>query len=102
MVVITPDGIYHRIASVEKKAVPFVAWPKEGPKDLLAPEYKEVYWNYKKNPHSEEYPAKHFEDLAWSDTYLKKIILGESVPDVIKYNGLQCLVRRHESCSRRR
>ena len=55
LIVLTDNGIYHRVASTGKGSVHFIAWDNE-PKDLLVPSQHAIYKSYKMNPQGHQLP----------------------------------------------
>ena len=60
--------------------MPFVMYPAGEKPDLLSQDCKAAYGAYRKNPHSNLYPASFQADSEWSQVFLSKLINGESVP----------------------
>ena len=83
MILITPHGVYYRVATTSQDPVSFIAWPAGEPHDLLAPQYKPVFMEYKKDPTHHKLPASHHEDMVWSQALLTRLIMGEPVPPTL-------------------
>ena len=79
LIVLSDNGIYHRVASTGKGSVPFIAWDNE-PKDLLVPSQHAIYKSYKMNPQGHQLPPSFHEDSAWSQEALRRLINGEQLP----------------------
>ena len=83
LIVITDNGIYHRLASTSKDPVPFIRWEDGMPKDLLDPSQQAIFKAYKMDPRSKIYPPSYHEDMAWSQEFLRKVLNGETIPRTI-------------------
>lgn len=79
LIVLTDNGIYHRVASTGKGSVDFIAWDTE-PKDLLAPSQHAIFKSYKMNPQGHQLPPSFHEDSAWSQEALRRLVNGEQLP----------------------
>ncbi|CAJ1377361.1 unnamed protein product [Effrenium voratum] len=56
--------------------------------DLLAPSQKPIFEAYKRDPHKHTLPPNFIEDSIWSQTLLKKLFNGETIPsDIGSDNG---------------
>ena len=80
IIVITENGVYWRVASTQHENVNFIEWPEDRPKDLLAPSQKPIFEAYKRDPHKHTLPPNFIEDSIWSQTLLKKLFNGETIP----------------------
>ena len=79
LIVLTDNGIYHRVASTGKGSVDFIAWDDEL-KDLLAPSQHAIFKSYKMNPQGHQLPPSFHEDSAWSQEALRRLVNGEQLP----------------------
>ena len=80
LIVLTESGLYYRLASTSKDPVDFIQWDPKQPKDLMAASHQPIFKKYKMNPHLQEYPENYFEDLAWSQEYIRRLLHGETIP----------------------
>ena len=83
LIVITDSGVYHRLASTSKDPVNFMPWDPNEPKDLVIASQHHIFKEYKMNPHIHKYPPSYYEDLAWSQEFLRRLLHGERVPETI-------------------
>ncbi|CAE7432933.1 unnamed protein product [Symbiodinium sp. CCMP2456] len=77
LIVITNSGVYHRLASTSKDPVNFMPWDPNEPKDLVSASQHHIFKEYKMNPHIHKYPPSYYEDLAWSQEFLRRLLHGE-------------------------
>ncbi|CAE8596347.1 unnamed protein product [Polarella glacialis] len=83
VILISDNGVYHRVAGTTQDPVKFIEWPTDAPKDILTVEYKPVFQKYKKDPFQHIYPDNFDEDSVWSQALLHKLINGEPLPHTI-------------------
>ncbi|CAE7830488.1 unnamed protein product [Symbiodinium necroappetens] len=80
IILITDCGIYYRVASTSKDPISFIQWDDNEPMDLMTASQKPIFKQYKMQPHVHNYPASYLEDLAWSQTLIRRLLNGEPVP----------------------
>lgn len=84
---LTDAAVYFRFANTDKGDVDFITWPNNEPRDLLTPEQKLVFQEYKKNPDGHTLPQRFHEDAVWSQELIRKLMRGEYVPRTITIRG---------------
>ena len=77
---ITDHGLYWRVANTTESPVRFIPWPAGAPHDLLAQDQVPIFKAYKANPHKHSLPPNYDADMVWSQTVLRRLVAGESVP----------------------
>lgn len=87
LIVLTDAAVYFRLANTDKGDVDFITWPINEPRDLLTPEQKLVFQEYKKNPDGHTLPQRFHEDAVWSQELIRKLLHGEYVPRTITIRG---------------